>query len=278
MSIESAADWDGLRRVAHVVRLTLDALEAAVRPGTTTGALDDVAKAVFARHGAASAPARTYGFPGTVLISVNDEVVHGVPGRRRIEEGDLVKLDVTAELDGYIADAARTVIAGEPREAARTGRPNDARTARAQTGRDLRDCAVAAFVRALRVARAGHRVNEVGREVEREVHARGFRVADGLEGHGVGRAIHEPPRVPNRYDPGQTDVLTDGMVLTIEPIVTAGSADVTLARDGWTIRTTDGSRSAHHEHTIVITAGDPIVLTGTSPAARRSGAQPGTAC
>ena len=112
MSIESAADWDGLRAAAAVACLTLDRLEAQVRPGVTTGALDAAAAELFAAHGARSAPALVYGFPGTVLISVNDEVVHGIPGPRRLRGGDVVKLDVTAERDGYMADAARTVVVG----------------------------------------------------------------------------------------------------------------------------------------------------------------------
>lgn len=248
MSIQSHADWEGLRRVSRVVRLTLDALEAGVRPGVTTAKLDAIARRVSRRHGARSAPADVYGFPGTVLISVNDEVVHGVPGPRRIDEGDLVKLDVTAALDGYVADAARTVVAGTD-------------LAGSNTARRLRDCAVAAFSRALGVARAGTPVSAISREIEREVRARGFRLARGLEGHGVGRTIHEPPRVPNRFDPTQTDVLTDGLVLTIEPIVTSGTDAVTLARDGWTVRTSDGGLSAHYEHTIVITTDNPVVLT-----------------
>ena len=246
MSIQSAADWTGLRRVSRVVRLTLDALEAGVRPGVTTADLDAIAMRVLTRHGATSAPAEVYGFPGTVLISVNDEVVHGIPGPRRIKDGDLVKLDVTAALDGYVSDAARTVIADD------TG---------SDTAQRLRECAVAAFERALPVARAGNPVNAISREIEREVHARGFRVARGLDGHGVGRTIHEPPRVPNSYDPAQSDVLTDGLVLTIEPIVTSGTDAVRLARDGWTVRTRDGGLAAHHEHTIVITHGQPVVLT-----------------
>jgi methionyl aminopeptidase len=249
MSIQSPADWNGLRRVSRVVRLTLDALEAAVRPGVTTADLDEVASRVFADHGAVSAPAVVYGFPGTVLISINDEVVHGVPGPRRVQDGDLVKLDVTAALDGYVADAARTTIAG--------------RSSRDAAAQRLLECAEATFTRALGVARAGRPVNVISREVEREVHRRGFQVARGLEGHGVGRTIHEAPRVPNRYDPEQSDVLTRGLVLTIEPIVTAGSGAVRLASDGWTVRTSDGSLAAHHEHTIVITSGDPVVLTAS---------------
>src|SRR5215472_4675307 len=169
MSIQSEADWRGLRRVAAVAREALDALERAVHAGVTTLDLDRIAAAIFARRGARSAPALVYGFPGTVLISVNDEIVHGVPGRRRLEPGDLVKLDVTVEKDRYIADAARSCIV-EPR--------NDAAT-------QILECAVAAFDASLAAARAGNRVSEIGRVVEREVRSRGFTVVRGMSGHGV---------------------------------------------------------------------------------------------
>ena len=245
MSIESEADWRGLRAVGRVVRLTLDALERHTRPGITTGELDRVAAALFSAHGARSAPSLVYGFPGTVLISVNDEVVHGIPGARRLAPGDLVKLDVTVEKDGYIADAARSVIVGSGSDVATR----------------LQACARDAFEAALTVATAGRKVNEISRVVESTVRARGLTVVRGLTGHGVGRTIHEPPSVPNQYDPWQRDVLTDGLVLTIEPIISAGSARIRQDRDGWTTRTSDGSWAAHHEHTIVITRDRPIVLT-----------------
>jgi methionyl aminopeptidase len=245
MSIESADDWKGLRRAGRIAYLTLDALEAHVRPGVSTADLDAVAARLFATHGARSAPALVYGFPGTVLISVNDEVVHGIPGPRRLAAGDLVKLDVTVEKDGYIADAARSVIV--------------------ESGSDLATrlvaCAREAFAAALAVARAGTKVNAISRAVETTVRARGFTVMRGLTGHGVGRAIHEAPSVPNHYDPWQRDVLTDGLVLTIEPIISAGSARIHQDRDGWTTRTTDGSWAAHYEHTLVIMRDRPVVLT-----------------
>jgi methionyl aminopeptidase len=245
MSIESAADWKGLRRVGRVVRLTLDALERNVRPGITTAELDAVAERVLEANGARSAPALVYGFPGTVLISVNEEIVHGVPGSRRIEPGDIVKLDVTVEKNGYVADAARSVAVG----------PSGDLAAR------LVACAEAAFHAGLVVARAGTRVNEIGRAVDREVRRRGFAVVKGLSGHGVGRTIHEQPSVPNEYHPWQRDILTEGLVLTIEPMVSAGSADSIEDANRWTIRTRDGSLSSHFEHTLVITSGDPILLT-----------------
>jgi methionyl aminopeptidase len=248
MSIESTADWNGLRQVAKVARLTLDAVAAQIRPGVTTGELDAVAARVFAAHHARSAPALVYGFPGTILISINEEIVHGIPGPRRIRAGDIVKIDVTVEKDGYVADAARSIVV-EPASA---------------TAHRLVACATAAFQAALAVARAGVRVNEVGRAVEREVRRFGFSVVDGLSGHGVGRTIHEEPAVPNRFDPFQPDVLAEGLVLTIEPMISAGSSCVVQDSDGWTLRTGDGSLSAHHEHTLVITRGAPVVLTGTA--------------
>lgn len=245
MSINSAADWKGLRRVARIARITLDALERATCAGISTAELDRVAGRVFAQHGARSAPAMVYGFPGIVLISINDEIVHGVPGVRRVAAGDLVKLDVTVEKDGYVADAARTVAVGPVTD----------------TARRLVACAESAFEAGLRVARAGVRVNEIGRAVAAEVHRQGFSVVQGLAGHGVGRTIHEDPSVPNEFDPRQRDVLTDGLVLTIEPMISAGSTRSVQKADGWTLATRDGSLSAHYEHTLVITTGLPIVLT-----------------
>ena len=245
MSIETPADLAALRRVGHITRLALDALERNVRAGVTTAELDAVAAALFSKHGARSAPAMVYKFPGHVLISINDEVVHGVPGPRMLERGDLVKLDVTVEKDGYIADAARSVIVGPATD----------------TATRLVACVRAAFRAGLSVARAGTRVNEIGRAVQNEVKRHGFAVVHGLSGHGVGRTIHEEPTVPNTYDRWQKDVLTEGLVITIEPMITAGSSRPVEAADGWTIRTSDGSLSAHHEHTLVITRQEPLILT-----------------
>lgn len=245
MSITSDQDWRGLREVGRVVRETLEALAQAVRPGLTTGELDRMALGIFAANGARSAPAITYGFPGTVLISVNDEIVHGIPGTRRLEAGDIVKLDVTVEKDGYVADAARTVVL-------------DGGTALAHR---LAACAEEAFNAALLVARAGNRVNGIGRAVEQTVTRHGFAVVKALEGHGVGRAIHETPSVPNWFNRRQRDVLTEGLVITIEPLIAAGAGEAYQDSDGWTIRTNDGSLAAHHEHTLVITSGEPILLT-----------------
>jgi methionyl aminopeptidase len=244
MSIESADDFEGVREAGRVTTAVLDALARHVRPGVTTGELDAIAADVLHRNGARSAPAVVYGFPGTVLISVNDEIVHGIPGPRRLERGDLVSLDVTVEKDGYVADAARSMTVGPG----------------STTARRLIAAAESALREALTVARAGARVNEIGRAVQREVRRRGFSIVRGLCGHGVGRTIHEPPEVPNVYDRSQTDVLTDGLVLTIEPMITAGSSYIVQSADGWTLRTRDGSLAAHCEHTLVVTRGQPMIL------------------
>ena len=166
MSIESPGDLEAMREVGRITRTILDALEKHVRAGVTTADLDRIAAAILAERGARSAPALVYGFPGHALISVNDEIVHGVPGPRRLERGDLVKLDVTVEKDGYFADAARTVI---------VGRGTD-------TAQRLVACAQAAFRAALAVARAGTRVNEIGRAVDQEVRRHGFTVVTGPDG------------------------------------------------------------------------------------------------
>ena len=249
MSIDSDDDLQALRRVGRLVGEALAAMEAAAEPGLTTADLDDIGAAVLKAAGARSAPQLVYGFPGFNLLSVNDEIVHGIPGRRRLQPGDVLKLDVTAELDGYIADAARTLVLAPATPVARR----------------LADSARKAFVRATDGARAGELVSSIGRRVERSVKADGFSVVRALSGHGVGRTIHEAPTVPNYCDRRQRDVLTEGLVLTIEPIISERPCRAVDDRDGWTVRTSNGSLSAHYEETIVITSGAPIVLTA-SPA------------
>jgi methionyl aminopeptidase len=246
MSIESERDLAGLQAAGNVVVEALAAMRAAVRPGVTTRQLDEVGARVFERHGARSAPQLAYGFPGVNCISVNDEAVHGVPSDRTLVDGDLVKLDVTAELDGYMADAAITVPVGTVTEDARR----------------LIAAAERALTRALDVARAGVRLNEIGRAVQSEVEQAGFFVLPQLGGHGIGRTIHEPPSVPNHYVASDDTVLTEGLVITIEPIISATTARaVGPGSDGWTIATADRGLSAHVEHTIVITRQAPVVLT-----------------
>jgi methionyl aminopeptidase len=245
MSIQTEAELDGLRRAGRVVAAALRAAAVRVAVGVTTAELDDVVRAVLASHGARPTPEHALGFPGAACISVNDEAVHGIPGGRRIEPDDVVKIDVTADLDGYVADAARTLVA-DPRSASRAR---------------LAWCARSAFDRGLAAATAGRGTHDIGAAVDAETRRRGFRVIRALCGHGIGRAMHEPPSVPNYREPRMAHRLAPGLVITVEPIICAGSGDAYEAADGWTVRTRDGSVAAHHEETIVITRGRPLVLT-----------------
>jgi methionyl aminopeptidase len=245
MSITSPEQFEKLRTCGMIVGKALRAMAAAVRPAITTAELCEIASRELAKHGARSAPRIVYGFPGDVCISVNDEVVHGIPGERVLRPGDLVKLDLTAEKDGYYTDSAVSV---------------EVTPAKGQA-HELMRCAERAFRQALNAARPGNRTKDIGRAVEREVRRRGFHVVKELGGHGIGRTIHEPPSVPNYADFSGVHKLTEGLVLTIEPIIAAGTGHVSLGEDSWTYRTVDGSLSAHYEHTIVITRGQPILLT-----------------
>lgn len=245
MSIRSQSEFEKLRAIGRIVRQALDRAAAATRPGITTAELNEIGARVLAEHGAEPAPPKVYGFPGALCISVNEEAIHGIPGGRVVRTGDLVKLDLVAEKDGFFADAAVTVMVGDVGD----------------TARELAHCAERAFYEGARSARAGSRVYEIGRAVERETRRSNFSVMRDLCGHGVGRTIHEAPTVPNYHDPRCRTRLTEGLVITIEPIICAGSGEGRLQQDRWTIRTADGSLSAHYEHTVVITKREPILLT-----------------
>jgi methionyl aminopeptidase len=245
MSISSPEEFESLRAAGRVVRRMIEAMKQQVRPGVTTAELDEIGARVMRQYGARSAPSLVYGFPGTSCISVNEESVHGLPSERALRDGDIVKLDVTVEKEGFMADAAETIAVGDaPPELLR-----------------LIACAERAFAKAASIARAGIRVREIGRAVEREVLANHFSVIRELGGHGIGRTIHEEPAVPNFADPAAKQILTAGLVITIEPIIAAGSGGVVLGQDGWTVRTADRRPSAHYEHTLVVTDRQPILLT-----------------
>ena len=245
MSISGPEELEALRAAGAVVREVLEAMKKEVRPGVTTAELDAIGARVMEANGARSAPASVYGFPGSNCISLNEEAVHGVPGNRSLRAGDLLKLDVTVEKNGFMADAAETVAVGVVTDEAQR----------------LMACARRAFEKAMLVARAGFRVSEIGRVIEREVRRNGFSVIRELGGHGIGRTIHEEPRVPNFPDAQSNQVLTEGLVITVEPIITVGSGRVFVAPDKWTMVTADHRPSAHYEHTLMITKGAPLLLT-----------------
>jgi methionyl aminopeptidase len=199
----------------------------------------------LARYGARSAPAITYNYPAVTCISVNDEAAHGIPGERIIQAGDLVKLDVSAELHGYFADAAITV-------PVQPIAPDILR---------LVDCARVALEQALKAARSGQPLNRIGHATETYVRGKGYTIIRELPGHGVGAALHEEPSVFNHYIPHDSQRLREGLVITIEPHVTRGKGHIKTDKDGWTLRTTDRKLVANFEHTIMITPQAPLVLT-----------------
>jgi methionyl aminopeptidase len=246
MSIQSPDDLAGLQAIGRIVALTLQVMGRAVRPGINTAELDLIAARELARWGAESSPALVYGFPGASCISLNSQVVHGVPSpRATVQPGDLVKLDLTAQKDGYVADAAVTVAVPPA----------------SLTARRLAQCVESAFHCARSVARAGNKISAIGRAVEKEVRDAGFEVLRQWCGHGVGRTIHEAPEVPNFENRSNPAVLCEGLVITVEPIVTAGIDKSFVSSDGWTVVTADQALSAHYEHTLVITRKEPILVT-----------------
>lgn len=245
MIVRTPEELEGMRRVGALVATTIERMRDAVAPGVTTGELDLIAARTFHEFGARSGPMETYGFPGSTCISVNEEVVHGIPGGRKLRDGDLVTLDVTPELDGWLADAAVTVPVGSVSDEARR----------------LLDAADACLAAALGAARSGMPLRNVGRTVEETAAALGASPFAELCGHGIGRKLHEDPTVPNVDTPSLRQPLDDGLVIAVEPMLTLGAPQLEERSDGWTIATADGRLSVHVEHTIVVQDGAPIVLT-----------------
>jgi methionyl aminopeptidase len=246
MTIRLDDELFGMREVGRLVARTLEAMARLVAPGVTTRDLDRAGEACARAAGAYSAPQLTYGFPGVTCISVNEGVVHGVPGSRVIKAGDVVKLDVTLELNGYMADSAMTVLVPPVHDDAH-------RVSRAT---------IRAFERGLDAARVGRTLKDVGAAVAAVAREEGVVVLRQLSGHGIGRKLHEPPDVPNWPDPGATLVLQHGMVLALEPMFSVSDSKIVEDGDGWTLRTKRRSLAAHHEHTIMVRDGDsPLILT-----------------
>lgn len=246
MSIQSQKDLLALMKIGRIVGLTLKHMQEQLRPGMTTEELDAIGAQFLKKQGARSAPQLVYKYPGATCISINDEAAHGIPGKRVIREGDLVNIDVSAELDGYFADTGATT-------------PVPPTSAVQQR---LCDCTQKALDKAINAARAGQPLNAIGRAVETQAKACGFSLIRELGGHGVGRGLHELPRnVPNFYEPRLKGRLTEGLVLTIEPFLTTRANRVVTDPDGWTLRTPDRSLVAQYEHTLVITKDRPLLVT-----------------
>jgi methionyl aminopeptidase len=242
---KSPEEIERMARAGEVLVATLDMLESRIRPGVSTAELDAAAERFIRSRGATPTFKGYRGFPGSICASPNDTVVHGIPGRYRLETGDLISIDVGVTLDGWVADAARTFPVGE----IDAGAQNLLAGTRAALDAGVEQC------------RPDNRVGDVSRAIQRAAERAGLSVIRSLVGHGVGRAMHEDPQVPNYGRPGRGPRLEEGMVLAIEPMLTAGRAGVHVGNDGWGIFSQDGSLAAHFEFTVAITAAGPRVLT-----------------
>jgi methionyl aminopeptidase len=234
-----------IARAGELVAETIAHVGERIAPGVTTAELDDIADAFIRARGGVPTSQGYKGYPRAICISVDDVIVHGIPGPLRVEDGSLVTVDVGITLEGAIADSAYTFAVGTI----------DDRT------QALLDTCQDALWAGIGQAWPGRRVGDISHAVQQVVEAAGFAVVRSLVGHGVGRYYHEDPHVPNFGQPGRGPRLSEGMTIAIEPMITAGGADVVLHEDGWTISTVDRSLSAHYEHTVAITGDGPLVLT-----------------
>ena len=245
-----------LEEASRIVLEAIDAVEKAVVPGVTTEELDRIAEAEIRRQGARPAFVGYRGYPKTLCTSVNDEVVHGIPGKRVLKEGDVVGIDCGAVVDGYFGDAARTIAVG--RISAETAK--------------LVDTTRRALMAGIAAVRPGGRVSDIGAAVEAVALVHGYGVVRDFVGHGVGTALHEEPQIPNYGPAGRGNLLNAGMVLAIEPMFNLGRAEVSVDGDGWTVRTRDRSVSAHFEYTIAIEPFGAVILGTGSLSALRTAA------
>jgi methionyl aminopeptidase len=242
---KSEPEIEAMARAGRVVADTLALIGESLRPGVTTQELDELAEEHIRSQGGAPTFKGYHGFPASICTSPNSMVVHGIPGEYRVEDGDLLSVDVGVTLDGFVADSAYTFSVG---------------TISDETQR-LLDVGQAALEAGISEARPGNHVGDISAAVQRTVEEASFSVVKSLVGHGVGRSMHEEPQIPNWGEPGRGPLLESGMTLAIEPMINAGSAEVFVADDRWSISTDDGSLSAHFEHTVAVTDAGPRILT-----------------
>ena len=243
--LKTPRELERMRQAGRIAALALRAAGAAVEPGVSTAALDRIARRCIEREGAAPSFRGYNGFPASACISVNDQVIHGIPGHRTLKQGDIVSIDVGAYFAGFHGDNAWTFACGDI-------------SAEAQA---LLDATRGALMEGIAHAQPGSRVGDVSCAVQRYAEARGYSVVRQFVGHGVGARIHEAPEVPNFGEAGRGARLLPGTVIAIEPMVNAGAPDVVVQPDGWTTVTADGSLSAHFEHSIAVTVDGPVILT-----------------
>lgn len=234
-----------MREAGRIVAGVLDMLEEHIRPGVRTETLNRLADEFIRGKGGIPSFLGYRGFPASICTSVNDVVVHGIPGKEKLREGDIIGIDVGVILDGYQADAARTYAVGEVSE----------------TARRLMEVTRASLEAGIDACRSGNRLGDVSNSIQRVVEGGGFSVVVQFVGHGIGREMHEEPQIPNFGPPGRGPLLLPGMTFALEPMVNEGTYEVRVEEDGWTVRTVDGRLSAHYEHTVAVTDGDPEILT-----------------
>ncbi len=250
MTVDTEEDLQGLKAVGEVVATVLRRMLDAIQPGMTTRELDDMGTRWLEEFGAKSAPRVMYDFPGTTCISINEQAAHGIPGDRVIKKGDIVNVDVSAEMNGYFGDTGGTRIV-PPTTPTKT---------------QLVFAAQYALEQAMKEVKTGARLNRIGHAIERVAKAHKFKIIENLCSHGVGRSLHEEPKsIPGYYDPSDTRILTEGMVITIEPFLSTKSSWVDEEADGWTLSGVKGNLSAQFEHTMVVTRNGPIILTNPLP-------------
>lgn len=245
ITIKSASDLVKMRAAGQVVAGTLKLLSENVRPGVTTGALDKLAYDYILSQQAKPSFLHFEGYPASVCISINNQVIHGIPGKRVVREGDIVSCDCGAVLDGFQGDAARTFLAGEV----------------APEVKKLVEVTRECFFEGLKFCRVGYRISDISLAVQKHAEAYGYGVVRDYVGHGIGREMHEEPEVPNYYTPRARQRLHAGMAIAIEPMINLGTYAVKVLPDGWTVETVDGKPSAHYENTVLITEGDPVLTT-----------------
>lgn len=245
INIKNHKEIELMRKAGRIVAETLLLVGEKVQPGITTAELDSIAEEFITKHGAKPSFKGLYGFPASLCISVNEQVVHGIPGGYVLKEGDIVSVDCGAEIDGFHGDAARTFAVGNISDEARK----------------LIQVTEESFFRGIELAKVGNSLTDISHEIQSYVEASGFSVVRDFVGHGIGKSVHEDPEVPNFGRPGRGPKLVAGMTLAIEPMVNIGTYRVTTLGDDWTVITADKSLSAHYENTVVILPDGPEILT-----------------
>ena len=246
MTADSEKDIQALKAIGRICAETLRKMIEAAKAGMTTRELDDIGRALLTAEGARSAPELAYQYPGATCISVSPVIAHGIPDGHILQEGELIHIDVSAELDGYFADTGASMWIAK----------------RSPEVHKLLEATRATLNKAVGVARAGNRLNDIGKTVQREARRRGYNIISELTGHGIGRGLHEEPgEIWNFYNPRDHRILKEGLVLAIEPFLTTGQGRIRQESDGWSLRTADNSIASQFEHTIIVTKNEPIILT-----------------